>query len=87
MKRRILLPLDEHRTAEEIIREAFGGSPNITPSDTAKFVFHWENSETVAEMVTRCPDLESIDVALRVADFVRKVEEIPLRELPRERSY
>jgi len=87
MKRRILLPVNEHQTAEEVIREAFGGSPKMTPSDTAKFVFHWENSETVAEMVTRYPDLKSIDVALGVAEFVRKVEDIPLRELPRERLY
>lgn len=74
-------------TAEEIIREAFGSSLELKPSDTAHFVFHWENSESVAEMVTRWPDLKSIDVALRVAEYVRKVEKLPLRELPRERNY
>ena len=58
--------------------------------DTAKFVFAWENSSSVEEVVRRMehPQYEGgileddIASARKVAEVIRTVEQIPLRELP-----
>lgn len=58
--------------------------------DTAKFVFAWENSSSVEEVVRRMEHprykgaiLEDDTASTRkLAEVIRTVENIPLRELP-----
>lgn len=87
------------RTADEIISEAFGEPKQEEPNvelqkvDTAKFVFHWENSSSVEEFVEAAEaDEDSTDYYRggfeyyqSLARMIRSVEKIPLRELPDER--
>jgi len=58
--------------------------------DTAKFVFAWENSSSVEEVVRRMkyprykgamPE-DDIASTRKVAEVIRTVEQLPLRELP-----
>jgi len=61
--------------------------------DTAKFVFHWENSSSVEEFIEAAEaDADSTDYYRgsiqyyqSLASMIRTVEDIPLRELPDER--
>ena len=58
--------------------------------DTAKFVFAWENSSSVEEVVHRIEPFPlfhtkrgyGIASTRKVAEVIRTVEQIPLRELP-----
>ena len=58
--------------------------------DTAKFVFAWENSSSVEEVVHRLEPFPlfhtkrgyGISLARHIAEVIRTVEDIPLRELP-----
>lgn len=52
-----------------------------------QFIFYWENSETVLEVVNKSSLVNSLDEAEKCADYVRKRMELPLKELPRERNY
>jgi len=99
MKRRILIPTNEHKTADEIIAEAFGSPKQEEPKielqkvDTAKFVFWWENSASVMQVAicirdplyAGAPTMDEIHLARRLAEVIRTVEKIPLRELPDKR--
>jgi len=98
MKRRILIPTNEHKTADEIIAEAFGSPKQEEPKielqkvDTAKFVFAWENSTSVMEVAIKmrehsCVGAPLADITLirKTAEVIRTVEKIPLRELPDKR--
>ena len=95
MKQRILLPINENKTADEIIAEAFGSPKQEEPKielqkvDTAKFVFAWENSTSVMEVAIKmrehsCVGAPLADITLirKTAEVIRTVEKIPLRELP-----
>lgn len=100
MKRRILIPLDdetsEKKTADEILAEAFGRTP-IGPLYSAQerkavarfcqFVFYWEHSETVLEVVNKSNFVNSLEEAEACADYIRRHAGVPLKSLPRERSY
>ena len=97
-----MIPIDyenRQRSADEIISEAFGKPEQEEPKvelqkvDTAKFVFAWENSSSVEEVVRRMEHpwykgaiLED-DITKKkiLAEVIRQVEDIPLRELPDER--
>lgn len=58
--------------------------------DTAKFVYFWENSSSVEEVVRRMENPrykgaifeDDIASTRKVAEVIRTVEQIPLRELP-----
>lgn len=58
--------------------------------DTAKFVFAWENSSSVEEVVHRIEPFPlfhtkrgfGIAATRKVARMIRNVEDIPLRQLP-----
>ena len=87
------------RTADEIISEAFGEAKQEEPKvelqkvDAAKFVFLWENSTSVTDVAFGMQHpryqggVSEADIALarKLAEVIRKVEDIPLRELPDER--
>jgi len=99
MKRRILIPINEHKTADEIIAEAFGSPKQEEPKielqkvDAAKFVFLWENSTSVMDVAIGMQhpsyqggvSVDDIALAKELAKMIRTVENIPLRELPDER--
>ena len=84
------------RTADEIIWEAFSEPKQEEPKvelqkvDTAKFVFHWENSSSVEEFIEAAEaDADSTgyyrggcEYYQALAKMIRTVEDIPLRELP-----
>ena len=61
--------------------------------DTALFVFLWENSSSVEEVALGMlhPDYkgglheDEISLARKLAEVIRNVEDIPLRELPDKR--
>lgn len=58
--------------------------------DTAKFVYFWENSSSVEEVVRRMEHPrykgaileDDIASTRKLAEVIRTVEQIPLRELP-----
>ena len=58
--------------------------------DTAKFVFAWENSSSVEEVVRRMEHPrykgaileDDIASTRKLAEVIRTVEQLPLRELP-----
>lgn len=99
MKRRVLIPINEHQTADEIIAEAFGSPKQEEPKielqkvDAAKFVFLWENSTSVMDVAfgmqhpryTGGVSEDDIALARKLAEVIRTVEDIPLRKLPDER--
>lgn len=66
------------------VKEAKSEEVNIQTQkvDTAKFVFVWERSSSVEEFVERLETDMSIPVSQEVANFVRSVEGIPLKQLP-----
>lgn len=66
------------------VKEAKSEEVNIQTQkvDTAKFVFVWESSSSVEEFVERLETDMSIPVSQEVANFVRSVEGIPLKQLP-----
>lgn len=100
MKRSVLIPIDEtserQKTADEILAEAFGSTP-IGPLYSAQerkavarfcqFVFYWEHSETVLEVVNKSNFVNSLEEAEACADYIRRHAGVPLKELPRERNY
>ena len=53
--------------------------------DAAKFVFHWENSSSVEEFVEYYGDNLDIEMARKLTEVIRTVENIPLKELPDKR--
>lgn len=59
--------------------------PELQKVDTAKFVFHWENSSSVEEFVENYEDNLTIEMANGLAKVIRCVESIPLKELPDKR--
>lgn len=52
--------------------------------DTAKFVFAWENSSSAEEAMSKFDPGASTAEGQRLADFVRTVEGVPLKQLPDE---
>ena len=80
------------RTADEIIWEAFSEPKQEEPKvelqkvDTAKFVFHWENSSSVEEFIEAAEaDADSTgyyrggcEYYQALAKMIRTVEDIPL---------
>ena len=97
MKRSVLIPIDEtserKKTADEIIAEAFGRTAlgRFEERNAAvrlcQFVFYWEHSETVLEVVNKSNFVNSLDEAESCADYVRRHAGLPLKKLPRERAY
>lgn len=92
-------PIQLTRTADEIIWEAFSEPKQEEPKvelqkvDSAKFVFHWENSSSVEEFIEAAEADEDSTEYYRggfeyyqgLARLIRTVENIPLRELPDKR--
>lgn len=94
MKRSILIPIDDEtseKTADEILAEAFnvggGWHASVKGERMVRFVFYWEKSETVLEVVNKLNFVETVEEAEVAADYIRKLVAVPLKELPRERSY
>jgi len=94
MKRSILIPIDDEtseKTADEILAEAFnvggGWHASVKGERMVRFAFYWEKSETVLEVVNKLNFVETVEEAEVAADYIRKLVAVPLKELPRERSY
>jgi len=91
---RILTPISDVTTTEEKtfsdeIRELHESliKENREKMELAKlcvpaFVFHWENSYTVTKVLQKMPELDSVELAIKIADLVRKKYEIALKDLP-----
>ena len=100
MRRKVLLSSDDwddkprKRTVEELLADA-KEKPDVELQkvDTAKFVFLWENSSSVEEVALGMlhPDYkgglheDEISLARKLAEVIRTVEAIPLKELPDQR--
>jgi len=94
MKRSVLIPLDdetsEKKTADKILAEAFnvgvGWMGSVKGELMTRFTFHWQESETVLEVVNKLRFVETVEDAEAAADYIRS-HVVPLKELPRERNY
>ena len=87
MRRKVLISTNDWEPYEPKKREPKVESQKV---DTAKFVFAWENSSSVEEVVLRMEHPrykgaileDDIASTRKLAEVIRVVEQLPLRELP-----
>lgn len=99
MKRSVLIPINDEtsereKTADKMRVMSFkelmahrARQSDKTAVRFCQFIFYWEHSETVLEVVNKSSLVNSLDEAEKCADYVRKRMGLPLKELPRERNY
>lgn len=89
MKRKVLIPIN--RESEKLTADAFGVTYSTRDwtqiTRMAQFVFYWQESETVLEVVNKLNFVNSLDDAELAADYIRRHTGLPLKSLPRERNY
>lgn len=100
MKRKVLVPIngetsERKKSADEIIAEAFSGyamtGSHVAERTRAKrmsqFTYYWQESETVLDVVNKLDFVKTVEDAEAAADYIRRQTGLPLKPLPRERSY
>jgi hypothetical protein len=92
MKRKVLISTNDYAQHIDTVCASALATPTSTlrngvTVNTAKFVFHWENSESALEVSQKLPVLQTAKIAAQMSNFVAITEGLPLKVIPLERNF